>query len=392
MNLKIITKLSACLFFIFCLYLPVIQMHSPLIDLNDFKLKEKRHLANFPDLRHDSVFMWPAKFDKYFQDHFGFRSLFIQSANSIRFHLFKVSPRRRVLLGKDGWLFYGQRTMRDFFRGITRYTDPQLTNLKNRFENRHAFLKSHGIEYLIVVVPNKDTIYPEYYSPRFPKISNKNAFDQFLDYLGPSSTLPLIYLKEPLLEAKSTQKEKLYLATDSHWNDLGAFVGYQAIFNELQRIFPQIEPVAQNSYQLNYRQFKGGFSNLLGVISRPTVSDPILRFKERDSSITNARRERARREQEIKELTGKGTRLPLIIRRDLSADGAKNNPNKLIPKAMIYRDSFFARMTKFFSQHFIESQYYSTTYFKFDRDLILEENPDIVIDQFTDHALHPHNS
>ena len=100
-------------------------------------------------------------------------------------------------------------------------------------EERGTGSSAEGIHYLVLLAPDKHTIYPEYIPGRYEHVSPATRFDQFYDYLRQHTRLDLVDLRTPLRRAKS--HERLYLRRDTHWNDRGAFIGYQTIIAALSR-------------------------------------------------------------------------------------------------------------------------------------------------------------
>ncbi|MFN8387050.1 MAG: hypothetical protein U0X92_11595 [Anaerolineales bacterium] len=62
--------------------------------------------------------------------------------------------------------------------------------------------------------------------------------DQVIAYLRANGKQQVIDLRPALLTAKS--ERQVYYATDTHWNDYGAYIAYSAIMNELRKTDPKI--------------------------------------------------------------------------------------------------------------------------------------------------------
>jgi len=138
----------------------------------------------------------------------------------------------QVYCGRDGWLFYrpavDHLTMRGFLedREFTRRVEsgtewqepPQPNPLTAILEFRDQ-LAQRGIELLVVPIPVKAAIHPEFLSTRFANatepVSNP-SFPRFLSYLAAHEVR--VYDPTPLFwEGRSTSREMLYLSTDTHW-------------------------------------------------------------------------------------------------------------------------------------------------------------------------------
>jgi len=136
------------------------------------------------------------------------------------------------------------------------------------FETRQAWLKKKGIKYLLVIVPIKSTIYPEYLPDWLTRSPRPSKLDQFTEYMKAHSTVPVLDLRPALLAAKTNAF--VYLNTDSHWNNLGAFVGYQEIVKTLGSQFPGMQPLPQSAF--DFKELPDGsgrdLAKMLGLESQ----------------------------------------------------------------------------------------------------------------------------
>ena len=83
---------------------------------------EKRLLARPPDLeaRWASWASFPRRSEAYFGDHLGFRETMIRNFARIHIAIFGLSPSDKLIVGREGWFFYGDPDAVANYRG----TDP----------------------------------------------------------------------------------------------------------------------------------------------------------------------------------------------------------------------------------------------------------------------------
>ena len=88
-------------------------------------LKEKRNPAPRPELGLDGgrLAAFPAAYERWYADHFGFRTALIRWHNAVVLLGFGVEPNDRVLLGKEGWIFLGEPLFLDYYRALDPFTD-----------------------------------------------------------------------------------------------------------------------------------------------------------------------------------------------------------------------------------------------------------------------------
>jgi len=226
-------------------------------------LGEKRLPKKPPVLGQDPVKAIPGKFEAFYADRFGFRNGLIQGHNWIKYSLFKGSSLGKVLFGKDDWLFLTKSGIITDFLGQHCLTAHELDTWKRVLEQRQQWLQERGIRYLFVIVPNKATIYPEMLPDHIHRSRGRSRLDQLAAHLENHSTLDVIDLRGPLVQAKPTGQ--LYYSKDSHWTDRGAFIGYREICRKLRDWFPGIRPLRREDFNMSKTTGAGDLGMMLGL-------------------------------------------------------------------------------------------------------------------------------
>ena len=193
-------------------------------------LSQKSSLSPFPSIMkdHQLNLTYTKEFDRYFSDQFPFRPILISAYSGINELLLKQSGNAKVIVGKKGFLFFAE-TLDDFFKVKTLHTN-DLLRLNTVLGIQKDYLEKLGIPSYFMIAPNKASIYGEYMPSYFKVIGDQSNLEQLS---GMDLTMPLIDLKTPLLAYKSETDKKLYHLKDSHWNNLGAAVGYEAMMEDL---------------------------------------------------------------------------------------------------------------------------------------------------------------
>ncbi len=240
-----------------------------------FKSTEKRVMAQMPTLnftRLDSILKFPQEYESYFNDNFGFRNILTYWNAMIRLKLFHMSPIKSVIVGKNGWLFYDGDACSDgvpiaSYRGLVSYSQKNLEAIRKNIEAQKKWLEERGIRYLIVIAPDKPTIYPEYMPDNIKVARAYTRTDQLIEYLKKSgSKMQILDLRDELRNAKS--QYPVYYKTDHHWNRFGGFLAAQAIVRELAPYYPGLEPFSLSNYEVTAEKTKG-IGNLAGMMAIP---------------------------------------------------------------------------------------------------------------------------
>ena len=72
-------------------------------------IDENRHLSPLPEISliPNQIKEFPRGFEQYFDDHFQLRDYLILGNNYLKHKLWKRSSNQKVIMGSDGWLFWG---------------------------------------------------------------------------------------------------------------------------------------------------------------------------------------------------------------------------------------------------------------------------------------------
>lgn len=327
---------------------------------------EQRNLASKPDLNlmNDSYQTYISDYETYVNDNFGFRNEFIKINNFIKVKLLKTSPSEKVIIGRDGWLFYNSEGEIDDYRGTNHFSVQELEVIRENLEKRSQWLGNLGIEFYVTVAPNKSTIYPEFLPSSIKKYNDKSRLDQLINYLADNSEVQIIDLRPSLIENKS--ENLIYKKNDTHWNGMGAFIGYKEIARRLQEDSIISAPLVTENYELVSEIGGGDLANML------SMNDILL---EEHFSLR--------------------PKLQTLVHKAEVDSMLYPNPGQLVvtdnpalrnsPKLLMFRDSFATDMIPFLSEHFSKSVYVWDHHFS--TDVIEQEKPDIVIFEVVERSL-----
>jgi len=334
-----------------------------------FSLQENRTLATRPELKLERAALaeFPARFETYFNDQFGFRRRLIHWLNLGKVFGLGVSSSPKVVLGRDGWLFYGDIDL-DIYRAIQPFTDQQLKDWQAMFEKRRDWLARRGIPYIVVVAPNKSTIYPEFMPAALNRVNPLSRLDQLMDHLGKHSNLTVIDLRSTLFEARA--QRQVYYHTDTHWNYQGAYCGYERIMSEIARLLPGIKAMPRTEFQEVAVVVSGkDLAGILGLLNA---------FQEKFVELRQTRPWKARQVEGGTLFEG-----PRVW--EIKPKHAFERPHAGLPRAVMFRDSFASWFIPFLAEHF--SRIVFSWEYSFDRELVEREHPDVVIQEMVERTL-----
>ena len=266
----------------------------------------------------------------------------------------------KTLIGKERWLIYTDEGSIDDYQRVNAFSEAELNRLQKDLDKLNEDLRQKGIKFLVVIPPNKNTIYPEYVPDEILVASAPSRYDQLVEYMRQHGETQILDLRPALLEARKTRV--VYLSKDTHWNDHGALIAYQQIIFALQADFPELKPHPLSDYQQTTRT--GVVLDLAENIAAPDlVTDDITLAPLYASNTIYYQEKHAGRRLTI------GT-----------------NPNTALPVIIIYHDSFFNRLINWVGDHFQKSVFIPVNsppeIWNF--SWIDSEHPDIVILEVTE--------
>ena len=238
---------------------------------------EQRALTQLPE--NINPFNQPFKefvtnIEAYVNDQFGYRDRLIYWHNYLKVVGMHKSPTDKVIIGKNKWLFFTRPNQIEDHQGLSEFSEEDLARWANLLNYRHRWFAERGIVYVFVIAPDKKTIYPEYFPSQYPIIyENNTQLDQFMAYMAEHSEAWIIDLREPILAYKENNPDGtlLYYSTDTHWTHPAAFVGYQTMMTEIQKVLPDVNIVSPDLLRTN--PFPVGLQDNLTIMHMENLAE-----------------------------------------------------------------------------------------------------------------------
>ena len=329
-------------------------------------LSENRRLAEKPLLTTKDMLSYPEAYNKYFKENFGFRKWLTTLNSYWRLKIFNSSSApESVIIGKNSWLYSTDPDISGDFRNRIAYTKEELNIIQKHIEELHHFYAKNNIPFYLFIVPSKYNIYPEYLPNRITINIRNTKLDQLISHMNKYSEVKIITAHEELIKAKINAP--VFYEHDTHWNLQGGFIGYQKLMKTIVAKFPHLQILHENEFNRNYTSVHN--ADLSRMLS---LEDVLLNdewgFQKKFNSLTRP---------------GQKTVFQTIspIQPTLFID----HPQPNLPKAVIYRDSFFNLMIPFMGEHFSRS----VLIWSYDHsvEVIEKEKPDVIIMEIIENRL-----
>ena len=161
---------------------------------------ENRVLAQFPELSRENFQEYPGEIEDYINDHAAFRSQLLSLNAGINLALFQSVDNPQVIRGKDGWYFFDNGISIKDYRGQNLYSEEEMVGIVSKVQEADAYFKGQGVEFAIVLAPNKEEIYSEYMPPWYTRLSPVTRYDQLAQGLSQFTEVPVVAPKAYFLE------------------------------------------------------------------------------------------------------------------------------------------------------------------------------------------------
>ena len=283
----------------------------------------------------------------YYLSNHGLKSTFINTYIEIKKNILHENPiPYRVVEGKEKWYFLGNfnNNILDNTFGFKIYSDVDLYRMKQNLIDLKLYLKSIGVDFYLVIAPNKSTIYREKLPYSFPE--NKTPYSQFLSKIKIEDSLNIIDLRPVLTKLKDSTQ--LYHKTDTHWNHFGAYIAYNEVINNINKTHDVIKPTSLNHFLAKKDCLEGDISRMINI----NTKESITRYKTNTSSLVE-------------------------ISEDNDDFTSFSNQEKDL-KLLMYRDSFANNLIDYFNSSFNEVVYYRYN-IGIKKSDIIKTKPDVFI-------------
>ncbi len=196
---------------------------------------ENRALAQKPVFNVKNISEYPIQYENYYNDHLPFKNQAVKLQANIDYRIFKSTDSKKVILGKEGWLFYRSAEIEaladekpiDDYQGINKYTESDKQIILDNLTTVDKFLEERDIEFSILICPNKENVYSEYLPEGIRKVDETSKVEDLITFLNDNTTIGVIYPYDEIMSCKDDYL--LYYKYDTHWNELGGFVAAQEI-------------------------------------------------------------------------------------------------------------------------------------------------------------------
>ncbi len=156
-----------------------------------------------------------------------------------QFLLFRATGGQNVIVGEDNFLFeiedseYKYNYLEDYLGNVD-FTEKEKAAILSLLTRRADSYEQRGAQYLLVVIPNAQTVYSEN-MPAYLGEPSETRLSRLEDYLSQNGFDGFLNLTDYLIASKSGQP--LYNNTENSLNSLGVYYAYRAVCEHFETSF-----------------------------------------------------------------------------------------------------------------------------------------------------------
>jgi hypothetical protein len=232
---------------------------------------EDRLLAeppNWPKSYHDLT-MAAAQLRSFLDDHFGLRDVLITANALVRYSLYSTNN-PQVTIGRDRWLFFTGNFNIEQSAGLL-IRKSLIEQFADFAAALYAEMRRRNVTFIVASPPNSATIQRKYLPGWAAGVPPLTEYDLILKALAQRG-VPAVDLRPAL--AAEQRRRQTYQRTDTHWNELGALIGYDTVVRALGRSDWAIDP--DRVLKGDAERTGGDLARMLGLSGMLSEIYPIL--------------------------------------------------------------------------------------------------------------------
>ncbi len=215
------------------LILPLIQSKFNLVKIHPLK----GAITQTPD----TSFSWKGWFaggyqeqkEKYLNESFGFRNLFIRMNNQVAFNLFDYALANGVIIGKKNYL-YEENYIKAYY-GLDFVGTDSINRTMQRLKFIQDTLTKLNKTLLVVFASSKGTYYPEFFPDRYNQARGTTNYEI---YLKDAKDMGINYIdfNKYFVDNKNKSKYPLYSKYGIHWSYYGECLAADSIIKTIEKL------------------------------------------------------------------------------------------------------------------------------------------------------------
>lgn len=250
MTKKFIDKIFIGIF-VLILFLPFLLAHREDGRISDMENRRLASVPHFVNNEGEINLSFPDDFDAWINDNARFRTVLMKINATVQYRFFGKIVKDSLREGKEGHLYYTDSRVQDY-QHMNLLSQEELKNYTDAMQRLNCYLEKRGISFYYMQCFEKHSIYPEYYVDGANQFGNISRANQIVEALKQQSDVIVIPIYQELMERKNEGLLYFRASDPAHWNEYGAHIGYEMMFDTIQKKFPKVHPLQESDYVITW--------------------------------------------------------------------------------------------------------------------------------------------
>jgi len=208
--------------------------------------QENRVLATKPSLFVDGKInqKYGVQFNSWFNDRFFGRDILVDMNTLLKYNLsHRLMMRGHCINKRTKWLGGCPHVYKMFSKS-------ELNKMVNSLEKLKIFTDKNNIKFYILIAPSQGSVYGQNIMPNY---KNKNEIEriyQAISYIKEHTNIDIVFPYNEIMDA--AKDDYVFFRTDTHWTDVGAFIGYKKVLNDVKKDFKRIKILTEDDFDYIY--------------------------------------------------------------------------------------------------------------------------------------------
>lgn len=240
--MKKTSDLIFIILFILCLVLPTVTM--------EYGKSVKSEIDNeyLPGIEIHSLEDVEPVVTTYIDKRIGFRQQALWLYQKINDIIFGVMEHPVYMYGEEEYVYFKQSGYIHNFQHLNLDEEyaQEFSDALLGFQN---YANEQGMDFIYFYIPDKESVYPEYYPKGINVYGDVSRTDQILNALR-GKGVQFYFSKDDMIEAKRRYLVDNIKYDAGHWNHHGAFVSIRSLYELMQKKYPQLEVIEEDEFNI----------------------------------------------------------------------------------------------------------------------------------------------